>query len=271
MKDNVTMNMMNLADCSIFYNYKVGSRFIQSFFKEPKNEYSFCYCIGHDKTYIEPKEFDESLISNRVLMLYRDPFEKMLSGMIEDFQEHILRTENRDEGTIENFLKHTNEYEYNLKEIHSLNKVLNEREANNTQFTHQKLFNINFENNTALDTYCNLVIRYIKWRLETLQADLGHSTFNNLAVYLITNELLKDKDVTLLNLDNTSISLSSFLKTYTKHGIEHHSKKEDFSNQIVKNKIEKRVRAELEYLIHQMMDYEYMTYNLLKRDKRNFK
>ena len=102
--------------CLILFNYKVGSRFVQSVFGNNMIEHHLTISINEGFLFDTPahKEFLNKIKSpsynKKIIILYRNPYEKILSGFIEDFQEVGLRPLHRNEYVEEQFLKHGGKY-----------------------------------------------------------------------------------------------------------------------------------------------------------------
>lgn len=264
--------------CLIVFNYKVGSRFIQNALGNNIVQYDIPIAITDDliiDTDPQLKEWFEKITSpfynKKIIILYRNPYEKLLSGFIEDFQEVALRPENYTEHEVEGFLKYSDKYDYNKTTLQLLKELSNSDSIfYNTQNTYM-LFEKNsiHKKLSASTAYCNLIYHYINWRLDTNRVDERHSSYHCIPVYILLKEFFQPKEVILVDIDNEEISLKNILQEYSKEEIT--SVKNDFSN----DKVKQVVR---EYLVNKSMDekirrgikYESIIYKLLKMDYRNY-
>lgn len=264
--------------CLIVYNYKIGSRFIQSSLGNNIVEHILPITITDDSTIdTEPKlkEFFDKITSpfynKKIIILYRNPYEKLISGFIEDFQEVALRTSNYIEHEVESFLKYSGQYDYNKTTLELLKGLSN---SNSLFYNTQNTFML-FEKNlihkklSASDAYCNLIYHYINWRLDMNIVDERHTSHHCIPVYILIKEFFQQNKIILADIDNKDVSLKNLLQEYSPQEII--SVKNDFSN----DKVKYIVR---DYLINKSMDeklrrsikYENIMYKLLKMDYRNY-
>ena len=264
--------------CLIVFNYKVGSRFIQNALGNNIVQYDTPITITDDliiDTEPQLKEWFKKITSpfynRKIIILYRNPYEKLLSGFIEDFQEVALRPDNYIEDEVESFLRHSDKYDYNKTTLQLLKELSNSDSLfYNTQNTYM-LFEKNsiHQKLSASTAYCNLIYHYINWRLDTNRVDERHSSYHCIPVYILLKEFFQPNEVTLVDIDNEKISLKNILQEYSKEEIT--SEKNHFSN----DKVKQVVR---EYLLSKSMDekirrgikYESIIYKLLKMDYRNY-
>lgn len=274
MKKQFEFNFMRLQDVGILYTYKVGSRFISNYFQDPKEEINACYIVEDDKLISETQYKLPFEVHSDVLVLYRNPYQKLLSGMIEDFHEGAFVSVNKDEVSFQEFLEYNGEYDLNKLTIDIIKESLNTDEIESTVLMHELLEKSTFETLNPMELYCDMIVKYIKYRLETNTADSKHSKFNNLNLYFLLHTLLEDKGISvkLFDIDNPKLSLAEFLPTFTNHPVnEFVPKKKDFSNDVIKNLIDYKVKTELGNNISNVLDYEFVAYKLLKQDIRNVK
>lgn len=281
MIDGLTTFNLSFAEhdeCLVVFNYKVGSRFVQSVFGNNITEHHLPISINEGFLFDKPahKEFLNKIKSpsynKKIIILYRNPYEKILSGFIEDFQEVGLRPSHKDEYVEKQFLNHGGNYDYNKTTLQLLRELTADNDTfYNTQNTYE-LFEkeLIHKKLSASTAYCDLIHHYINWRLDTNTVDEKHTSYHCIPVYIILKEFLEEKEIVLFDLDNKSISLKDILQIYCLEEIV--SEKKDFSNDKVKEVIRNFLRDKtMEEKIRRSLKYETIIYELLKMDYRNYK
>ena len=275
-------NIIEHKSIIIIYYYKVGSRFLDAYFSKYNVIKSVDFkqhfvCLFHDNQrgdtikvgnyYIESdmilsnpiieKILKNELVDTPILLLYRSPYEKTLSGLCEDFHEEFMRGEDSVRYIdMESFYKYIDDGTHSKIKLNFLNKICN---GLNTMDTLTLI-----ENDSELkESYISLLKKYAEYRIIMNQIGIeGHTEFHTHKTFTILNELNKEQKYELVNLDDTNVSLQNILDTYNLNQVEYINKNE-FSNSGYKTMLDTMLDLKTKEDLYKILESEMNFYNIL--------
>lgn len=204
----------------IINDYKIGTRFVNSWFKKNhmdqvpnvliQDEYGNTSDETSDKNW--KKILKGKKLTKKILILYRNPIEKTITGLLEDFSESIIRG------------KHPQEYKDTIDNInnHVHHKILRTLTFNNEENSDKfdEVFSGEFIYDTPIksdDVFTSLFTSYVDMRRKKQSLNDKHARYHICSFYFLINEFLRDvQDFELFNIDNKDIQLSKVLSKYKK-------------------------------------------------------
>lgn len=287
-------NIIEHSSVIIIYYYKVGSRFLDTYFSS-----NFGITTGHDnmipypnfkkysinlsKTnsefitnlkignyYIEPDMIltndtvlknilKNELVDIPILLIYRDPYQKTISGLVEDFHEEFMRgdTDSAVYIDVNAFYKYIEDTKYSKIYLTFLNKICN---GSNTMDT----FNLMSTDSDLEQDYILLLKKYVEYRISINQiGKTGHTQFHTHSVFIMLNEFNKNQKYVLVNLDDTCINFQNILDTYCRDKKTEYINKNDFSNTGYKTKLDNVLDLKIKEELYKILENEMYYYNML--------
>lgn len=276
MEISKTYLCLNEQNVYIINHYKLGTRFVNFWFKKNHQdqipnviEHNLEEGLkhptpdGHWNNIIERKS-----INKNILLLYRNPINKTITGLIEDFGESILRG------------KHPDEYDEVLNTISNntykklLTRLTHKKEWRLSQF--EEVFNSEFIYDTDIrtdDVYTYLFTSYVKMRRRNNTINNRHSEYHTGSFYFLINEYLRDvQNFKIFDLDNEDLNLANVLKQYQKSRNMQTEKKENWSNLNYKSLLTNEFwNSSIFSKIQKDLEDEILFYNALKANKNNIR
>lgn len=276
-------NIIEHPSMVIIYYYKVGSRFLDAYFSEyntfhsPDFKRHFINIFDDDykdglvrigKYYMEShiiensdilkKIINKESINKPILLIYRNPYEKTLSGICEDFHEEFMRGDDSVHYIdTELFYEYIKNNTYTKKHLDILNQLCN---GLNTMQTFEFLQ----ESYSSERWYMNLLKKYLEYRISIKQiGKYGHTEIHTFNTFTILQELLQNQECLLINLDDESVSLKNILDSYFKHKKKAQINKTDFSNKGFKSKLEGELSLRTKQALNEILQDELHFYNIL--------
>lgn len=289
-------NIIEYDSVIIIYYYKVGSRFLDAYFAsnfgiiigqysmvEHPNFKKYSVNLSEDnagifngvanlkvgKYYIEPTMLltngtvVESILKNElidtpILLIYRNPYQKTISGLVEDFHEEFMRGDDSVHYIdVDSFYEYIQDTKYSKLYLRFLNKVCN---GLNTMDT-LKLIS---SDSDLEQTYIELLKKYVEYRISINQiGEYGHTEFHTHNTFIILNEFNKNQKYVLVNLDDKNINLQNILDIYCKNEINEYINKNDFSNNGYKSKLDSVLDLKVKEELYKILENEMHYYNIL--------
>lgn len=255
----------------IINDYKIGTRFVNSWFGKNHMDQipNVLMQDGHgldsdkssDKNWV--KILKGKKLTKKILMLYRNPIEKTITGLLEDFSESIIRGKWPQEykDTVDNINNHVH---------HKILRTLTfNNEENSDKF--DAVFSGEFIYDTPIksaDVFTSLFTSYVDMRRKKQSLNDKHARYHICSFYFLINEFLRDKqDFTLFNIDNKDIQLSKVLSKYKKRP----KKKLERTTNLQYKKLltEDFWKSDIFTSIEKDMEDEVLFYNAMKQSKFN--
>jgi hypothetical protein len=204
------------------------------------------------------KILKNELVDTPILLVYRSPYEKTLSGLCEDFHEEFMRGGDSTRYTdMESFYKYIDDGTHSKIHLNFLNKICN---GLNTMDTLTLI-----ENDSELkESYISLLKKYAEYRININQIGIeGHTEFHTHKTFSIINELNKQQKYELINLDDKSMNLQNILDTYCKSENNEYIDKNDFSNNGYKSKLDSVLDLKVKEQLYKILENEMHYYTIL--------
>ena len=276
-------NIIEHKSVGIIYYYKVGSRFLDAYFSKyndfPSSDFLRYFIqpsvdierddsIKIGKYYIEPKMapnnsmvnkiLKNELVDKPILLLYRHPYEKTISGLCEDFHEEFMRDEDSvhyiDLNSFYKYIEDTNHSKVYLYFLHKICKGLN------------TLDTLSFisKNSDLEESYISLLKKYVEYRIGTREIGVnGHTEFHTEKTFIILNELHPNQKYQLVNLDDKEKNLGSILDTYKIHKNDMYIDKNEYSNNGYKVKLNNTLELKTQQQLYDILKKEMEFYDKL--------
>lgn len=256
--------LLETQKVAIIYYYKVGSRFIENYFKDSKdflithpsfsdilspyefhtpmqvgNYYANPGCLKDDSFF--SKTLKGEILNKSVLIIYRDPYQKTVSGLTEDFHEEIIRYNNdgwarylnRDE-----FINYLNKFNYSETDLNILSDTFKNIDTRTTLETLEKTQSV-----TLQELYYGALTLYAEYRISNkIIGEIGHTEFYLHTPCKLIDMFHVNQKYKLLNLDSSDDNLIDELKLYHPAS-EHTPVKNHFSNSNFKKILENNLSS----------------------------
>lgn len=197
----------------IINDYKVGTRFVNSWFNKKHMDQvpnQIPQMGSDDKLWV--KILNRKKINKNILMIYRNPLEKTITGLLEDFSQTIIR--GNDPQEYKDALDNINDHVH-FKILRSLTFA---SEENSDKF--DEVFSDEFIYDTPIksaDVFTSLFTSYVDMRRKKQSLNDKHAKYHICGFYFLVNEFLRDvQDFRLFNIDNKDIQLHKVLSKYKK-------------------------------------------------------
>jgi hypothetical protein len=204
---------LNTPKLYIINDYKVGTRFVNSWFNKQHMDQvpnQIPQMGSDDKLWV--KILNRKKINKNILMIYRNPLEKTITGLLEDFSETIIR--GNDPQEYKDALDNINDHVH----FKILKSLTFSNEENSYKF--DEVFSNEFIYDTPIksaDVFTSLFTSYVDMRRKKVSLNDKHAKYHICGFYFLVNEFLRDvQDFTLFNIDNKDIQLHKVLSKYKK-------------------------------------------------------
>jgi hypothetical protein len=276
-------NIIEYDSVIIIYYYKVGSRFLDTYSSSNFNIKKYSINLSENnagvfdgvanlkigKYYVEPTDestngsaihsiLTNKLIHKPILLIYRNPYQKTISGLVEDFHEEFMR---RGDSTryidMDSFYEYVQDTNYSKLHLMFLNKLCN---GLNTMETFELI-----SSDSELEyNYINLLKKYVEYRISIAKiGERGHTEFHTYNTFIILNEFNKNQKYVLVNLDDKNTNLQNILDTYCKNKNNEYINKNDFSNNGYKSKLNSVLDLKVKEELYKILENEMQYYNIL--------
>lgn len=284
-------NILEDDNVAIIYYYKIGSRYVENYFSDsttrviyypsfsetPSDNYPKDIKIGNYyldsnvelKTSLIHQILTNKLVPKKLIFLYRNPYEKTISGLTEDFHEEIIRHGNAGHVSYidrNEFIRYLNQFNYSENDLNILSSSFKDMDTRTTLEILETTSSVTLE-----ELYFNILKLYSEYRIDIGEIGIGgHTEFYIQSCYKLISILHKDQDYTLLNLDDSTDNLFVELSKYHTP-IERPPIKNDFSNKGYKEVLTQNLSDSSKKKLLDILETNFGFYNLLEqiRKKKN--
>ena len=205
----------NTENLLIFNDLKIGSRTIKDWFNTPSTKITI---ETTDFKRFLPKEPNTEILINNILskisiqkdilLIYRNPFRKTITGLLEDFLA-CIQVEKLEDGGL--FFEIYSNVENNI-----FKKIIRKHNGNvHSLFNWDCSEDMGISTSQKVELFSTLFLEFLKIKKETGGLFEKHSTPMCYSTYQLIKECLDDtQKFYLFDLDDKDISLENFLERY---------------------------------------------------------
>lgn len=239
---------------SVITQPKIATRFLQKWFYGDSNINPINLTINKDGSV---DKLDSLKFKNTTIFLYRNPIDKLYSGLVQDFQEI--------------FRKQYSHHYFNIELIRVLcgydstfNNILNDGEL---VFFEKSNWN---DDENLYDIYFKSASLFLNYMLNNNY--FSNHTFYSLDLYSKLICDIKSNNIILLDIDSSKDILSDLLSKYSNNVNYINSENNRDSNKIGKDIFHNIINSNsnLNKKINEIIENDLIEYNKLKKDYRNY-
>lgn len=283
--DNLSYLIADTSNLAIIHTYKVGTRFINAWKNDDENEsreFQFEYCPYRNIFTLEHGEYDiikklhqKQNVGKDILVIYRNPIQKTITGLVEDFSQSCLKLQNEIE--FAETLSHIDNIEYKKIILDIKQKYISDMNKPNEE-SYSEFKHLFMDGEYIYDTdilaekaWKEFFYAYVLYRMRTFTLSNRHSSFWSYPCYFLINEFLENnQNFYLLDLDNKSLSLNNFLNKYKSFDLGEQKYDARYSNDFFKKWAFDVLREkQLDIDIISRLQTEISSYHAIKLHKNN--